>query len=40
MGSTQVRSGIAVNDNGMIIGELSGGPEVVNADEAFRQDME
>lgn len=35
MGSTQVRSGIAVNNNGMIIGELSGGPEVVNADEAF-----
>ncbi|MGM5480201.1 MAG: hypothetical protein ACQESC_01960 [Nanobdellota archaeon] len=35
MGSTQVKSGIAVNDSGFIIGEHSGGPEVVSADEAL-----
>ncbi|MFW5865656.1 MAG: hypothetical protein ACOCU6_01035 [Nanoarchaeota archaeon] len=35
MGSTQIKSGIAVNDTGFIIGEHSGGPEVINADEAL-----
>lgn len=35
MGSPQVHSGLAVNDHGLVIGEFSGGPEVVNADEAF-----
>ena len=35
MGSIQIASGIAVNKNGFIIGEQSGGPEIVNADEAL-----
>ncbi|MGM5481499.1 MAG: hypothetical protein ACQESE_03750 [Nanobdellota archaeon] len=35
MGSTQVKSGIAVNNQGFLIGENSGGPEVVNADEGL-----
>ena len=35
MGSTQVKSGVAVNDSGFLIGENSGGPEVVNADEGL-----
>ena len=35
LGSTQVKSGLAVNDHGFIIGELSGGPEIINADEAL-----
>jgi translation initiation factor 6 len=35
LGSTQVKSGLAVNDHGFIIGELSGGPEIINVDEAL-----
>ncbi|MDD3176000.1 MAG: translation initiation factor IF-6 [Candidatus Nanoarchaeia archaeon] len=35
MGSTQVKSGIIANDTGYIIGEHSGGPEIINADRAF-----
>jgi translation initiation factor 6 len=35
LGATQVHSGIAVNNNGFIIGEQSGGPEVVHADFAL-----
>ncbi|MGE0793528.1 MAG: translation initiation factor IF-6 [Candidatus Woesearchaeota archaeon] len=35
MGSTQVRSAIVANNEGFVIGEYSGGPEVVNADRAF-----
>jgi translation initiation factor 6 len=35
MGSIQIASGIAVNKNGFIIGDQSGGPEIVNADEAL-----
>lgn len=35
LGSTQVRSGLAVNEKGFVIGEMSGGPEVVNADEVL-----
>lgn len=35
LGSTQIRSGLAVNDSGFIIGESSGGPEIINADEAL-----
>lgn len=35
MGSTQIRSGIAVNNKGFIIGQASGGPEVMNADQAL-----
>ena len=36
MGSGFVRGGIAANANGMIIGDTSGGPEIVNAEEALR----
>lgn len=35
MGSVHIRSGIAVTDKGFIIGDQSGGPEIVNADEAL-----
>lgn len=35
MGSAQVASGIVVNSKGFLIGDISGGPEVVNADQAF-----
>ncbi|MFP4118788.1 MAG: hypothetical protein ACLFTH_01925 [Candidatus Woesearchaeota archaeon] len=35
MGATQIKSGVAVNDHGFMIGENSGGPEVVNADEGL-----
>ncbi|MCF7799164.1 translation initiation factor IF-6 [Candidatus Woesearchaeota archaeon] len=35
MGSTQIRSGIAVNNKGFIIGDASGGPELMNADQAL-----
>jgi translation initiation factor 6 len=35
LGATQVHSGIAVNNKGFIIGEQSGGPEVVHADFAL-----
>jgi len=35
MGSTNIHSGIALNNSGFIIGDQSGGPEVVNADEAL-----
>ena len=33
MGGPLVRSGVACNDNGFIIGKNSGGPEMVNVDE-------
>jgi len=35
MGSTQIRSGVAANNSGFVIGEASGGPELMNADYAF-----
>jgi translation initiation factor 6 len=35
MGSTQVRSGVVSNKNGYLIGEYSGGAEIVNVDRAF-----
>ena len=35
MGSTHIKSGIVCNDNGFLVGTLSGGPEVVNADTAL-----
>lgn len=35
MGSPHVRSGIAVNKNGYVIGKTSGGPEINNAEEAL-----
>jgi translation initiation factor 6 len=35
MGSPHIHSGIICNDNGFAIGELSGGPEMVNADEVL-----
>jgi translation initiation factor 6 len=36
MGSGFVKSGIAANDHGMVVGDTSGGPEIVNAEEALR----
>lgn len=35
MGATHISSGVAVNKSGFIIGESSGGPEIINADQAF-----
>lgn len=35
MGSVQVASGVAVNDDGFVIGTISGGPEIMNADHAL-----
>ncbi len=35
MGSTQIRSGLAVNNKGFVIGQSSGGPEIMNADQAL-----
>lgn len=35
MGVTQVRSGLVANKNGYLIGNHSGGPELVNADRAL-----
>ncbi len=35
MGATHIASGVAVNNKGFIIGESSGGPEIINADHAF-----
>ena len=35
LGATQISSGIATNNNGFIIGQQSGGPEVVHADFAL-----
>ncbi len=35
LGSTNISSGIAVNNHGFVIGEISGGPEVINADQAL-----
>jgi translation initiation factor 6 len=34
-GSAYVRSGVIANKNGFVIGKLSSGPEITNADEAF-----
>lgn len=34
-GSPYIKSGILVNSNGMIVGDISGGPEVQNADQAL-----
>ncbi len=36
MGSEYIKSGLLVNKNGLIIGKGSGGPEIANADQAFR----
>ena len=33
MGSPYIRSGMLCNNNGFVIGDASGGPEVVNVDE-------
>ena len=35
MGSPYVKTGILVNKNGMAIGEMSGGPEITNAERAL-----
>ncbi len=35
MGSPYIRSAILCNDNGMVVGELSGGPELVNAEDGL-----
>ena len=34
-GSPYIKSGVIVNSNGFLIGEVSGGPEIQNADHAF-----
>ncbi|MFT4261345.1 MAG: translation initiation factor IF-6 [Candidatus Woesearchaeota archaeon] len=36
MGSEYIKSSILINKNGLIIGKGSGGPEIANADQAFR----
>lgn len=36
LGNPYVKGGVACNDEGMIVGDLSGGPEIVNAEEALR----
>lgn len=36
LGNPYVRSGLIANSYGMLIGDLSGGPEIVNAEEALR----
>ena len=35
MGSPYVSSGILTNKNGFVIGSMSGGPEIDNADKAL-----
>ncbi len=35
LGTTQIRSGLVTNNNGFIIGQASGGPEIVHADSAL-----
>lgn len=35
MGSLQIHSGLAMNKHGFVIGEASGGPELVNVDQAL-----
>lgn len=34
-GSPYIKSGVIVNSNGFLIGDISGGPEIQNADNAF-----
>lgn len=36
LGNPYIKAGMAANKNGMIVGDLSGGPEIVNAEEALR----
>jgi translation initiation factor 6 len=36
LGNPYVKGGCAANSKGMIVGDLSGGPEIVNAEEALR----
>jgi translation initiation factor 6 (eIF-6) len=40
MGSGFVKGGIAANKNGMVVGDASGGPEIVNAEQALRGEEE
>ncbi|MBU0667311.1 MAG: translation initiation factor IF-6 [Nanoarchaeota archaeon] len=35
MGSPYIRTGMLCNKNGLIVGDISGGPEIVNAEEAL-----
>jgi len=35
MGNPFVGSGILCNDKGFVIGDMSGGPEIMNAEEAL-----
>jgi translation initiation factor 6 len=37
MGNPYIKAGLAANSRGMLIGDTSGGPEIVNAEEAFRE---
>lgn len=36
LGNPYIKAGLAGNKHGMIVGDLSGGPEIVNAEEALR----
>lgn len=36
MGSQYIKSGVICNDQGLIVGSTSGGPEITNADEALK----
>lgn len=36
LGNPYIKAGLATNKHGMVVGDLSGGPEIVNAEEAFR----
>jgi len=36
MGNPYVRGGLCANNHGLVVGDVSGGPEIVNAEEALR----
>lgn len=36
MGSQYIKSGVLVNSNGLAVSKNSGGPELVNAEEALK----
>lgn len=40
MGSGFVKSGLVANSHGLVVGDTSGGPEIVNAEEALRGESE
>jgi translation initiation factor 6 len=36
LGNPYVKGGLVANSHGLIVGDMSGGPEIVNAEEALR----